>query len=291
MKKSTLITTATIVGILLVQGAMPVFAVNTIGNGQGLVNQVNRETNQASKAANKQENNLQNIIARSNTLITNRITSLNSLSSRVQNDSRLSASEKSSLTSDIQTTISGLTALKTKIDADTDTTTARSDEKTIITSYYVYAAFEPKMRYLIVLNNLQTTTANLQALVPQLQNLIDTFKSNGDDVTQLQALLSDVSSQLQTINTTITADITKVQNVSTTSSPAEGTFSSVRSDVTQVVKTGLAKIRADFEQMRPLFKQIVSQKTGTPTSSQAATTSPSGTPTTPGVSVSPAPTQ
>jgi len=289
MKKTTLITTVTFAGIMLIQGALPAFAINTVG-GQALINQLNRETNQASRAANRQQNQLQNIINRSNTLIQNRLTSLNTLSSRVQNDPRLSANEKSTLSSDIQTYIGGLTALKTKIDADTDATTARSDEKTIFTSYYIFVAFEPNIRYLIILNNLQTTTANLQALVPQLQNLINTFKSNGDDVTQLQSLLSDVSSQLQTINTTITNDTATVENISTTSQPASGTFSNIRNDITQVVRSGFSKIRSDFEQMSPLFKQIISQKQVTPTSSQAVTTtSPSGAQTTP--TVSPVPTQ
>src|SRR5579864_7463496 len=202
MRKITIASSIAALGIIVMQGALPAFAANSLG-AQKLVNQVNHEQNQASRAAQKQSNELQNIINRSNTMISSRISSLNTLSTRVQNDTRLSASEKSSLTSEIQTDISGLTALKTKIDADTDATTARSDEKTIVSSYYIFAAFEPKIRYLIILNNLQTVTTNLQSLVPQLQNIINTFKSQGKDVTQLQALLSDISSQLQTINTTI----------------------------------------------------------------------------------------
>ena len=270
MNNKTIITIA-ISATILVQSALPAFAAESLG-GQKLVNQVTHEQNQASRAAQRQSTELQNIISRSNTLISNRLASLNALSTRLQNDTHLSASEKSTLSSDIQTDISGLTALKTKIDADTDATTARSDEKTIITNYYVYAAFEPKVRYLIILNNLQTTTTNLQALVPQLQNLINTLKSQGKDVTQLQSLLTDASSQLQTINTTITSGITTVENIPTTSQPASGTFSSIKTNITQVVKTAFAKIRSDLSQMRPLFKQLISQGSTTPAPSQAATT-------------------
>lgn len=288
MKKTTIITTAAITGIMLMQGITPAFATQyTVG--QKLVNATTHLENQASRAATRQSNKLQNIITRSNTLISNRLTSLNALSTRVQDDSRLSSSEKSSLSSNIQTDISGLTALKTKIDGDTDATTARADEKTIITSYYVYAAFEPKMRYLIVLNNLQLTTSTMQALVPQLQNLINTLKNQGSDTSQLQSLLNDISSQLQTINSTVSADITTVQNIPTTSSPASGTWSKIKSDITQIVRADFAKIRSDFEQMRPLFKQLITAKPGTPSSSGSATTTPSGTQVSP--SVSPSPTQ
>ena len=241
------------------------------GAGETGGRDVNRFQNQASKAAQRQDNQLQNIIQRADKLVENRLSSLNSLATRVQNDTRLTSSEKSSLSAEIQTDISGLTTLKAKIDADTDVSTARTDARQIITNYYIYALFEPKIRLLIVLNNLQTVTGNVQNLVPQIQNLINTFKSQGKDVTQLQTLLNDVSTQLQTINTTLTNDITTVQNVSVTSgvSSAETAFTRVRQDVAQVVRTGFAKIRQDFSQMRTLFHQLILP---VPSSSSASAT-------------------
>src|SRR5216683_446727 len=191
MKKITysIATALSLIVIILTQSVAPAFAVETMG-GQKMINTTNRMENhvqtQASYSANKSTNELQNIISRADTLITNRLTSLNALLTRLQSDTRLTASEKSSLTTDIQNDINGLTVLKTKIDADTDVTTARTDAKQIITNYYVYAVFEPKTRLLITLNNLQTTASYVQALVPQLQNLINTLKTQGKDVSQLQ---------------------------------------------------------------------------------------------------------
>ena len=160
--------------------------------GQKLINQENRmqehAQNQASRSAARQSTELQNVITRANSLIASRLSSLNSLMTRVQGDTRLSSDEKSSLTSEIQTDITGLTALQTKIDADTDVTTARSDTKTIITNYYIYAVFMPKMRLLITLNNLQTTTAYIQALETQLQSLVTTLQSQGKNISQLTPL-------------------------------------------------------------------------------------------------------
>ncbi len=288
MKK--LLTTLTITGAILLQSSLPAFAAENVG-GQKLLNQVNHEVNQASKAANKQSNQLPAIIKRSNTMITSRIASLTKLLNRIQNDKRLSASEKTALTTQIQTAINGLNGLKTKIDADKDATTARSDEKSIITNYYVYAAFEPKVRYLIVLNNLQATTNNIQFLVPQLQKLVNTFKSQGKDVTAIQALLDDVSSQLTTINTTITSDITAIQNVSTTAKPADTTFAKVKQDISQIIKAGLGKIKTDFNQMKPLFKQLMATNQGSPTpSTSAVTTTPAQVSPTTSVSASPSTT-
>jgi|SRR5579885_145947 len=266
-------------GTLFLGTALPVFAQNF--GGQGLIRDVNKWQNQATKSAQQQQNELQRIIKRSDSLITTRLIRLTTLTTRVQNDSRLSASEKSSLSADIQTDVSGLTALKAKIDVDTDVTIARVDEKQIITGYYIYAMFEPKVRLLIVLNNLQTVTANLQALVPQIQNLINTLQSQGKNVSQLQSLLNDVSSQLQIISTTLTNDTNTIQNVSVTTQNPSATFTQVHQDIAQIVRSGFAKIQSDFSQMRPLFRQLI-----LPNSNPTDTASPTGTST-----ITPTPTQ
>jgi len=298
MKKIVYFITALLAcgGMSLAQAVVPAFAANmtdkvvTATNKleTRMQNQENRMENQASRSANKSANELQNIKNRADTLIMNRLDSLNTLLNRVQNDTKLTASEKSSLISDVQKDVAALTSLKAKIDADTDVTTARADAKSIITSYYVYAVFEPKIQLLVTLNNLQTTASYIQALVPQLQNLINKLKTDGKDTTQLQSSLDDIASQLQTINTTLATDIATVQNISTTTKRNPSDFSKVRQDIAQIVRSGFAKIRSDIAKMRPQFNQLigtVSVTPGAPTGTEP-TTSVTETPTS-----SPAPTQ
>src|SRR5579862_9625183 len=98
MRKSYFIKTL-IIGIMLIQSAHPAFAQNL--GGKTLIHDVNRLQNQASHAAQVQQNELQNIIQRADNLITNRISSLNTILTRIQSDKRLSDSEKSSLAADI----------------------------------------------------------------------------------------------------------------------------------------------------------------------------------------------
>jgi archaellum component FlaC len=290
-------------GFSLAVAVLPAFAADSVG-GQNVVNEVNHQQNkpadghhfdqktgpnQASHSANKSATELPNIISHANTLIMTRLDSLNTLLTRVNNDTRLTASEKSSLTSDIQKDISGLTALKAKIDADTAATTARADIKTIITNYYVYAVFEPKVRLLVTLNNLETTAGYVQALIPQLQNLINTLKTQGKDTSQIQPLLDDISSQVKTINTTLLADITTVQNISTTTKRNSSDFSKVRQDISQIVRERFAKIRSDFAKMRPLFKQLIGTTQLTPPVAPSGIQPTTATTETP--STSPSPTQ
>lgn len=270
----TLIAAGIVTTIFFTQLSLPAFAVDFGGNG--LLKDVHQWINQASRTAEQSQNELQRIIHQADNMINMRLTSLNNLISRVQNDSRLTAGEKSSLISNIQTDINGLTTLKAKIDADTTVSAAGNDIKQIVSGYYIYARFEPKVRLLIMLNNLQTVTANIQALVPQIQNLINTFQSQGKDISQIQPLLNDISSQLQTINTTLSNDITTVQNVSATSTDPQSAFKQVRLDITQIVQSGFAKIKSDFAQIRKLFYQLIfnnpTGSTGSPTTTPISVT-------------------
>ncbi len=237
--------------------------------------------NMASRAAAISQNRLNSIIARANSMIATRVTALQALSTRVENDPRLTTDEKTSLTTDIQNQISSLQTLKTKIDADTDATIALADTKQIITNYYIFAVYEPKTDMLIVLNNLKTVVIQLQAMVPQLQNLITTY-GQGKNTTQLQALVTDINTQLGTINTSLNNDITTIEGVSISSeSTAKATFTQVRSDVSTTIRTGMDKIRSDIIAMRPLFKELIF-----PSATQNNSSSSAMMPVRPGTSMS-----
>lgn len=254
MNKKIIISIFVLTAFLIIPIISPVMAYQL--GLKKLNNQAINWQNQASKEATNQQDRLVNIINKANTMISDRITSLNNLITKVQNDNNLSSSEKTSLISEIQTQITNLDTLKTKIDSDTDFTAALSDTKQIVTNYYVYAYFEPKTRLLIIINNLQTVTTNLQALVPQIQNLINNLKSQGKDVSSLQPLLDDISSQLQTIATTLTSDTTTLENT-TMSNSNQSTFVTIRQNLAQVVRSGFAKIRSDVGQMRPILKSLI----------------------------------
>src|SRR5579864_6028242 len=107
------ITTVIIASVLFFQSTFPVLAYDL--GGQSLLKDVNHWQNQASHAAAVQQMQLQDVIKHADTMITNRITSLSALSTRIQNDTRLTTDEKTSLSSSIQTAINGLTTLKAKL--------------------------------------------------------------------------------------------------------------------------------------------------------------------------------
>lgn len=222
------------------------------------ISEINQLLKDASTSAARKQTQLQNIIKRADDMITARITTLNSLNTRITNDTKLTSSEKTSLTSDVQNGIAGLTSLKATIDADTDITKAIADTKLIVTNYYIYAKLEPKLRLLVTLNNLQTINSNIQTLIPQIQNIISTLSTAGKDVSGLNTLLTDISTQVSAINTTLSTDISLVQGVSAATADPQTVFSQVRQDIAQIVRTDFVKIRTDFAQMRTLFRMLIS---------------------------------
>lgn len=244
-----------VISLILTIAVIPVSAADL--GGKRLINDANRLQNEASRQANQQQKKLSAVVQKADTLITNRINSLNNISARVANDKRLSSDERSSLNADIQTNITGLTTLKSKIDADTDTQTALTDSKQIITNFRVYAILEPKLRLLIMLNNLKTPISNLQGEIPQIQNIINTLQAQGKDVSALTPLLADINSQIQTINTSINNDIAAVNALKPTSTNAQATLTQTRQDIKINIVGNFGKIRGDIGKMRTAFHQII----------------------------------
>lgn len=246
--------------LLLLTSTSPVLAAPAKGQGSfgaaEMINQIQKSENQASKAAQKQDQNLTNLKTRADKAIDQRITSLNNLLSRVQNAGRLDATEKSALSSDIQSDISGLTTLKAKIGADTDISTAREDAKKIVSDYRIYAMFMPRMRLLITIDNLQALAARLSSLMPKIQSLADNLKSQGKDTSKIQSLIDDINNQLSTINSKLSADKTTVMGVSISTQDPQATFVQVRKDLSSV-RSAFAQIRHDIGQMRVDFQSII----------------------------------
>lgn len=221
----------------------------------------NMENRTATGAA-RQSGELSRIQSRADAMITNRITDLNKLLSRTQNDPRLATDEKTTLTNSITTTITNLQNLKAKIDADTDVTTAKTDAQSIVTSYRIYMVFEPQTRLLIIIDNLQTASTNVSNLVTKVQNLLNTLKGEGKDTTGAQTALTDIATQLTTITTLLTTDKSLLTGVNATSSNPQSVLTQVRKDLA-TVRSDFAKIRSDFASMREDIHIILPQGTVT----------------------------
>ena len=87
--------------------------------------------------------------ARGDFEIDRRLRTLADLSRRVHDATHLTADDRDALTTQLAAETSGLTALKAKIDADTDLATLRADLRDIVTQYRVYLLMDPKVHLVI----------------------------------------------------------------------------------------------------------------------------------------------
>jgi hypothetical protein len=136
------------------------------------------------------------IISRGDNEINRRLKTLNTLSTKINSAAKLSSSDKSLLAGEVNDEISALTSLKTKLDADTDLATAKTDAQSIIEGYRVYALIVPKVQLVKTADDQQVAEGKLTDLAAKLQTRITTAQGAGKNVADLQAKLSDLNSKV-----------------------------------------------------------------------------------------------
>ena len=143
-----------------------------------------------------QQTRMQTIISKGDQEISRRLTSLTTLTNTINAATKLTASDKASLTSEVGSTISGLTALKSKLDAESTLAGARTDAQQIFDDYRVYALVLPKVHLVKVADDIQASDMKLTAIAQKLQSRITADQQTGKDVSALQAKLTDLTNQV-----------------------------------------------------------------------------------------------
>jgi len=157
-----------------------------------------------------QAQHLATLKTRGDAEITRRLTNLNDAATKISGLTTLTAADKSALTTQVQNEISGLNALKTKLDADTTLATARTDVQSIVTEYRVYLLMLPKVRLVAADDRLTTASNNLVTLKGKLQTAVNNSKITGAGLTAMQASLTDMQAKLDAAQTALSGVGTKL---------------------------------------------------------------------------------
>ena len=204
---------------------------------------------------------LTRIIARSDTAITTRINSLNTLAARIAGMKNVTAAEQASLSSEVQTQISDLTTLKAKIDADTDIATARTDAKTITDGYRIYAMVIPR-GYIVASSDRVTTIVGLMNTIQaKLQARITTAQTAGKDVSALQTAMTDMTAKLSDATTQATNAQSSVvllvpdQGSTTIASSNKAAIQASRADI-KTATSDLKTVRTDIQTIMNGLKAV-----------------------------------
>jgi hypothetical protein len=148
-------------------------------------------------------NLIDNLKQRAQTEITRRLNFLKDLQTKITSIKKITDSDKSSLQNQIQTQIDELNSLQAKINSDTDLTTLRTDVKSIINGYYIFAFFRVKISLLVAADRLMAVSDLLEALETKLKTRVDQASAAGMDVSNLETLLSDMTTKINNANTQI----------------------------------------------------------------------------------------
>jgi hypothetical protein len=195
------------------------------------------------------------ISARSDSAINLRIDDLNKLNNRIQTMRNVTVAEKTAFSSEVQTNINGLTALKTKIDADTVTAITLADEKSIFTSYRIYALVIPQGYIIASADRVNTIVEMMTVVSAKLAVRIANEQAAGKNVSPLQTSLTDLNLKIADAKIQALAIVTKVSTLV----PDQGDKAQLEAN-TATLKSARSTMklgRSDLESARVDIRNII----------------------------------
>ena len=218
--------------------------------------------------------NVQCIIQFGDARIAERQTALTKTASTINNEL-----SKGHITQDQANTLLGyvnegqtdMTQIKTKLDADTDATTARQDVKAIFENYRIFAVLLPKAHFGLWAAIETNVKDKLRDLQPKIEDAIS--KAPTSEQQQLNTLYSDYKAQLSEAESQIDAAqgqfaTLTIQTYNTDPTTYKSAFEDCRNDL----KAGHAAIKQAASDLHQIVQIIKSNKT-TATATTTATNS------------------
>ncbi len=169
-------------------------------NGQaGLQNEAEIRTQTRERTASGSDqglaNRIQNNQDRGEKQIQARVEALNRLLTRVGTMKNLSDSQKSALSSTIQSAITDMTNLEAKIKADTTAAELSADLKTIAPEYRIYMLVMPQTSVLSAVDRINTLVASLKTIQSKIQSRVSSDSALSGNAS-VSASISDMTAKL-----------------------------------------------------------------------------------------------
>ncbi len=269
-KKINAVVVSAIVGIALFSaGAMPVFAQGTTSTSA---------TNLRMRAQKNAANTVARVtqtVNRAITEIANRVNALTSLETRVNAIQKLSSSEKSSLSSQIQTQITTMKNLQAQITADENsnsTSSLKTDMQSITKAYRIYALIIPQGtiaaagdRATAIANAITTLSVSLQTRITQAQATGVTMTSSISALADLKAKAADADAQAQAAIGKV-ASLVPDNGDATVLQANNAALKAARTDI-QTAQKDLVTARQDAQSIIQAVKAAEKTKAATSTTS------------------------
>jgi hypothetical protein len=211
-------------------------------------------TNTGTKSAVLQAAAISRLKTRADAEITRRINALSSLVTKINAMTRLTSDQKTTFSTGIQGQVTSLTDLKTKIDADTDLATLRTDVQSIVKSYRIFVVYMPQVNIMSVADRILAIIGDMNTISTKLQTRIDTAKAAGKDTTAMASLMTDHAAKLTDATTQATNALSAVVPLTPDGYPGNKTTLESARTMLQNSRTDLKTAMSDATQMRQLLK-------------------------------------
>lgn len=206
------------------------------------------------KAASRSAERITNLKAAAAKMVNTRLADIDRLINKINGLSVITGSDKTALVAILGNAKSGLETLSTKIQADTDLATLKTDIKSIFTGYKIYEVVNPKVSGLIVADRISALITKLEATATKLSSLVTTVKDSGKDTTQMASLFSDYQTQVTAAQSQIAAAKTSFTAMDVTDpTAARSDFEAGKADLKNAM-TDLQNARKDLQQIIPLLR-------------------------------------
>jgi hypothetical protein len=197
----------------------------------------------------KQLNRLDLIKDSGNVAIDLRIASLNKVTNKLNNVKKLKTEKKNQLNNQVQLNLTGLTALKSKLNSETEINAAQTDRQGIYTGFRIYAVFIPKTHILIATDGVNATAAKLTEVSDKLKSAIDKAQKDGKDVTEANTLLSEMNVKIKAAKSKVSTTDSKVSGLTPTSYPGSSSVLQIARDD---IKSATAELKSAWENAKKI---------------------------------------
>ncbi len=216
---------------------------------------VNASTTAGTKAAVALATRITNLKTRAAQEITRRVAIMNDVTSKVNAMVRLSASEKSTLSTSLQTQITAMNTLGAQIANDTDLTALKTDVQSITKSYRIFMLVVPQARIAATTDAIDTTVATLTTIGTKFQTRIMALENAGKDTSGLITLLNDFTAKSSDAQVQANAAVTGTASLQ----PDNGNQTIMRSNnaAFATAKADIKTAQNDLQTARNDAQQIV----------------------------------
>lgn len=201
-------------------------------------------------------------IAAADVKINARVAALNLLETRINQMVRVSGTDKAALDATLQGAVSEMTTLKAKIDADTDAATLKTDVQSITKSYRIYLLVLPQGRITAAADRVMDIVGLFNDLSAKLQLRITEAQTAGQNVTALNASLSDMNAKTSDANIQAEAAVNEIINLQPDNG-VQATFQSnlaALKDARAKIKVAAADLKTARQDAGSIVKALASMK-------------------------------